>query len=140
MSVIDWRREPRRVLLPVVVLAPYPATNLIGLEAKALVDTGSSVSGVAQRLAKQLELRPLGKRPLTSAQGEGQVERYGFRIGFRPNSAAPSEPSFPLVFEEVIGIELTNAFEFDALLGMDILGQCDFEMRRDGSCQLRFGA
>ena len=140
MSVIDWRREPRRVLLPVVVLAPYPVTNLIGLEAKALVDTGSSVSGVAQGLAKQLELRPLGKRPLTSAQGEGQVERYAFRIGLQCGSAASSGPSFPFIFEEVIGIELTNAFEFEALLGMDILGQCDFEMRRDGACRLRFGS
>jgi hypothetical protein len=44
------------------------------------------------------------------------------------------------VFEEVIGIELTNAFEFDALLGMDILGLCDLQIGRDRRCRLSFGS
>jgi hypothetical protein len=39
----------------------------------------------------------------------------------------------------VIGIELTNAFEFSALIGMDILGQCDFACARTGECSLSFG-
>lgn len=138
MSVIEWDREARRILLPVLVLAPYPVTDLSGTEAKALIDTGSSVSGVASRLAESLGLTRLGKRPLTSAQGQGQVERYAFRIGLLPD-AASSLPAFPFVFEDVIGIELTNAFEFDALIGMDILGQCDFEVRRNGRCRLCFG-
>lgn len=139
MSVIEWTRERHRVLMPVLVLAPYPATDLKGAEATALVDTGSSVSGVALRVAETLGLTRLGKRPLTSAQGQGQVERYAFRIGFQADSGAQDQPAFPFVFEEVIGIELTNAFEFDALIGMDILGQCDFEMRRDRLCRLCFG-
>lgn len=138
MSVIEWTRERRRILLPVLVLAPFPVTDLGGVEAKALLDTGSSVSGVAARVAATLGLTRLGKRPLTSAQGEGQVERYAFRIGLRAERS--DGPAFPFVFDEVIGIELTNAFEFDALLGMDILGRCDFETRRDGRCRLAFGA
>ncbi|HEY0311819.1 MAG TPA: hypothetical protein VGC56_04930 [Allosphingosinicella sp.] len=48
-------------------------------------------------------------------------------------------PAFPFVFDEVIGIELTNAFEFDALIGMDILRQCDLELWRSGRCRLAFG-
>lgn len=138
MSVIEWKREKRRVLLPVLVLAPYPVTDLTGIQATALVDTGSSISGVATRLADSLGLVRLGKRPLTSAQGEGQVERCAFRVGLRPNDGV-SPPAFPYVFDEVIGIELTNAFEFDTLLGMDILGQCDFVMDRRGRCSLTFG-
>jgi hypothetical protein len=94
---------------------------------------------VAVSVAETLGLTPLGKRPLTSAQGMGQVERYAFRLGLWPSRDAAAAPAFPFVFEEVIGIELTNAFEFHALLGMDILGQCDFEMKRDGSCRLRLG-
>jgi hypothetical protein len=139
MSVIEWTREPRRILLPVYILAPYPTTDLSGIEAKALLDTGSSVSGIATRLAESLNLAKLGKRPLTSAQGQGQVERYAFRVGFLSDRTSSSPPTFPYVFDEVIGIELTNAFEFDALIGMDILRQCDFEMSRDGLCRLRFG-
>jgi len=139
MSVIEWKREPRRILLPVLILAPYPVTDLTGAEAQALVDTGSSVSGVARRLAESLGLARLGKRPLSSAQGLGQVERYAFRVGLRPDESPSTAPVFPYIFEEVIGIELTNAFTFDALIGMDILRQCDFIMERSGRCRLQFG-
>ena len=134
---IEWRREQRRILLPVVLLRPFPVTDLSGTDATALIDTGSSVSGVAIALAQSLKLIGLGKRPLKSAQGESQVERYAFRVGFKANGAHSS--AFPFVFEEVIGIELTNAFEFNALIGMDILGQCDFTMDRTGRCSLAFG-
>ena len=90
-------------------------------------------------IAEQLDLSRLGKRPLRSAQGEGQVERYAFRVGVQPTGKAGEPNHFPFVFEEVIGIELTNAFEFNALIGMDILGQCDLTTRRTGDCILSFG-
>jgi len=135
MLRIEWSREPRRILLPCVILAPFPVTDLIGIEAKALIDTGSSVSGIAQGLAEQLNLHGLGKRPLKSAQGEGQVQRYAFRLGLQ----AGDKGALPFVFDEVIGIELTNAFEFNALIGMDILGQCDLDFHRSGKCVLAFG-
>ncbi len=138
MSRIDWRRDKRRILLPVLILAPFPITHLTGVDAVALIDTGSSISGLSSKLAGDLQLSRLGKRPLKSAQGEGQVERFAFRVGFRPDRVDDA-PAFPFIFEEVIGIELTDAFEFNALLGMDILGQCDFSMTRDGRCHLDFG-
>jgi len=138
MSVIEWTRERRRILLPIVILRPYPVTDLSGASATALLDTGSSVSGVSSQLAEELGLAQLGKRPLVSAQGEGQVERYAFRVGLKPLLSTDA-PAFPFVFSEVIGIELTNTFEFNALLGMDILARCDFTMSRDGQCSLRFG-
>lgn len=81
-----------------------------------------------------MNLSGLGKRPLKSAQGEGQVQRYAFRVGL-----LTEDSRFPFVFEEVIGIELTNAFEFNSLLGMDILSQCDLSVFRDGRCALEFG-
>lgn len=118
---------------------PNPTTDLTGISARALLDTGSSISGVARRIAEALNLTRLGKRPLTSAQGLGQVERYAFRIGLQSERGLSDPPAFPFVFDEVIGIELTNAFEFDALLGMDILGQCDLLVERSGRCSLRFG-
>jgi predicted aspartyl protease len=135
---IDWRRERRRILLPTLILRPYPVTDLSGVEATALVDTGSSVSGIAVSLAQSLGLVGLGKRPLRSAQGEGHVERYAFRVGLKPDVSA-EEIAFPYVFDEVIGIELTNAFEFNALIGMDILSRCDFTSMRSGGCCLTFG-
>lgn len=134
---IDWRRERRRILLPVIILPPFPVTDLTGADATALIDTGSSTSGISVGVAEALGLFGLGKGPLKSAQGEGQVERYAFRVALRPYHTEPK--SFPFVFEEVIGIELTNAFEFNALIGMDILAQCDFSSRRTGDCSLAFG-
>jgi len=138
MSAIEWRSDRRRLLIPVLVLAPAPASDLTSVSGQALVDTGSTISGITRRLADQLGLVGRGKRPLSSAQGEGQSERYLFRIGLTP-STEQGAPSFPYVFDEVIGFELTNAFQFDALLGMDILSQCDLDVRRDGRCRLSFG-
>lgn len=139
MSVLEWTREQHRILLPVQILLPFPITLLAGVEATALIDTGSSISGVALALAERLGLQRLGKLPLTSAQGQGQVERYAFRVGLLSGSPADRAPTFPFVFDEVVGIELTNAFEFNALIGMDVLDRCDFSSERTGRCQLRFG-
>jgi hypothetical protein len=138
MSVLRWTRERHRILLPVQILPPFPVSVLTGVDATALVDTGSSISGIALGLAEKLGLRRLGKLPLKSAQGLGQVERYAFRVGLRVGGADQS-PSFPFVFDELVGIELTNTFEFNALIGMDVLNRCDFSMERTGRCSLRFG-
>ena len=133
---IEWRHDGRRILLPVIILAPEPFTHLAGHEGQALLDTGSTTSGVTPRVAQALRLRKRGKRPLGSAQGEGQAERYLFRVGL----PIPSDgPAFPFLFEDVSGFELADSFQFEALIGMDILRQCDFAMDRPGRCSLRFG-
>lgn len=134
MSRIEWHREARRILLPCLILAPFPVTDLTGVNATALLDTGSSVSGISTSLATNFGLSGLGKRPLKSAQGLGHVERYAFRVGLTVDDGP-----FPFVFDEVIGIELTDDFEFNALIGMDIIGQCDLTIFRDGRCLLEFG-
>jgi hypothetical protein len=138
MSVLEWAREQHRILLPIQILLPFPVSLLTGVNATALLDTGSSISGVALALAESLGLHRLGKLPLKSAQGLGQVERYAFRVGLLPGDPGRA-PSFPFVFDEVVGIELTNTFEFNALIGMDVLARCDFSMERTGRCRLRFG-
>jgi hypothetical protein len=139
MLQIEWRREQRRIVLPVAILPPAPASDLSGVQGRALVDTGSTTSGITKAVAAALGLVGRGKRPLGSAQGEGQAERYLFRVGLTPDRTEDEVPAFPFIFEEVIGFELANSFQFEALLGMDILGRCDFAMRRDGTCSLRFG-
>ena len=104
------------------------------MEAVALLDTGSTTSGVTRSLADRLGLPHMGKRPLASAHGEAQVERFLFRFALPVDGAA-----LPFVFDEVIGFELKNGFAFEALIGMDILRQCDFSMDRRGFCRLSFG-
>lgn len=104
-----------------------------------MIDTGSSVSGITSAIAASLGLTGLGKRPLKSAQGEGQIERFAFRVGLRDPKHSDTLPAFPFVFDEVIGIDLRAAFEFQALIGMDILSQCDLNLSRTGRCRLEFG-
>lgn len=132
----EWRRDRRRVLLPILIFRPTPSNDLAAFEATALVDTGSTTTGITPQVVGSLGLTSKGKRPIGSVQGEGQAERYLFRIGL----ALPDEPqSFPFVFDDIEGFELKASFQFDALLGMDILGQCDLVMSRSGRCSLTFG-
>ena len=135
---IEWRHDGRRIVLPVTLLRPTPATDFTGYDGLALLDTGSTTSGITPRVVRTLDLRRRGKRPLGSAQGEGQAERYLFRVGLKPD-ADEMMPRFPYVFDDIVGFELVESFQFDALLGMDILRQCDFSMDRDASCRLAFG-
>ena len=73
---IERRHDGRRIILPVTILRPTPATDLSGYGGMAPVDTGATTSGITPRVARSLGLAPRGKRPLGSAQGEGQAERY----------------------------------------------------------------
>ena len=135
---IEWRHDGRRIIAPVTLLRPTPATDFTGYDGLALLDTGSTTSGITPRVVRALDLRRRGKRPLGSAQGEGQAERYLFRVGLKPDSDEMT-PRFPYVFDDIVGFELVDSFQFDALLGMDILRQCDFSMDRDAMCHLTFG-
>lgn len=68
--------------------------------------------------------------------GEVQLERIIIRIAL---PAMEDAPSFPFVFDDVIGMELFDSFSFDALLGMDILGKCDLHVLRSGVATLAYG-
>lgn len=140
MSVpIEWRHDGRRIILPVLVLRPAPVADLTGFEGTALIDTGATASGITPRVARALSLAPRGKRPLGSARGEEQAERYLFRIGLLPPPAPEGVPRFPFVFDDVIGFELGEAFALDLLIGMDILSQCTFRIDPQRSCELIAG-
>jgi hypothetical protein len=133
---IEWRHDRRRIILPVVLIKAKPSLDRAGSEGCAQLDTGATTCGITARAARVLELPKRGKRPLGSAQGEGQAERYVFRVGL----VMPSDqPAFPYVFDDVTGFELSDSFQFEALIGMDILSQCEFSMSRSQMCRLTFG-
>lgn len=94
---IEWRHDSRQPVIPVSILAPEPLTNLTEHGVRALVDTGSTTSGITRRVAEELDLTGIGKRPLMSARHDDQVERYVFRIGLRPSDDRV-EPTIPFVF------------------------------------------
>ena len=134
---IEWKHDGRQPLIRVSILAPAPHSDLRAETVEALVDTGSTTSGITSRIADSLGIVGIGKRPLVSARSDDQVERYVFRVGL--TGSPDGIPSFPFVFDGIIGFELRPGFRFEALIGMDILSQCDLSMDRRGRCALRFG-
>jgi hypothetical protein len=139
MRIIEWRCETGLIRLPVLILPPVPAVAVEGEAVTALIDTGSTVSGVGPGTATSLGLARRGQQPIGSDQDPFEAGSYEFRIGLVPDYSPPNQPRRPFVFDPVVGIELPDHFEFDALLGMDVLGQCDFAMNRRGACRLVFG-
>jgi predicted aspartyl protease len=131
---IEGRTENRRILLPIRILRASPSTEIFGLEVLALLDTGSTTTGISDAVAQALSLRGRGKRPIGSVQGEGQAERYAFRVAVMEKGS-----TLPFIFNDLIGFELVTGFAFQALIGMDILSQCDFSMERGGRWSLAFG-
>ena len=140
MLHLECSNDRRRITLPVLVLKPEPVTDLNGCPAIALLDTGATTSGITPKIVTALGLYGMGKRPIGSAQGDGQAERYLFRIGLHSSAQQDDNaPMLPFVFEAVMGFALNGSFRFDMLLGMDILSQCDFRMNRSGQALLSFG-
>lgn len=137
MSRIDLRSDGRRILVPIKIMRPQP-TDLTAIDVVALLDTGATTSGISQEIAERLDLRGMGKRPMGSARGLDQVERYLFRIGLNPQSRDMA-PVFPFIFPAALGFEIVRGSSFEALIGMDVLRHCDLILSRDGSGSLRFG-
>jgi len=49
------------------------------------------------------------------------------------------EGKIPYVFAETDGFLIHQTHNFDVLLGMDVLQDCNFELLRDGNWSLSFG-
>lgn len=136
---IEWRHDGRRLVVPVIIYPPLTGAMLQGIEGRALIDTGSTTTGVTARVAERLGLRGIGKRLVATVGGEKLIERYIFRIGLNGHASDSDAPTFPYIFEEVDGFELLDSFAFDALLGMDILRQCELLMMPGDRCRITFG-
>ena len=140
MLHLECSNDRRRVTLPILILRPDPPTDFDGYAATALLDTGATASGITPRVVDALGLFSIGKRPLGSARGEEQAERYLCRIGLHATAElSPGMNTLPFTFEPMLVFGLTDAFRFDAILGMDVLSQCDFRMDRRGHTLLSFG-
>ena len=110
--------------------------------ARALVDTGATVSGIGPRGIAELGLTSHSKKPLKSATDEAFVDYYLFRIGFEISgheTASADAVRLPYVFDELDGFSWGRPGDFEVILGMDVLRMCDLSLMRDGRCSLAFG-
>ena len=137
MRSIEGRRQERRILLPVAVFASRNPTDFTHKEYIGLLDTGATASWISRAVVARFDLKSVGKKPVVVATEIRQRDSYVFRLGLmgddQPNTA------LPIVFAETVGFSIDQANGFDILLGMDVLGQTDFQMFRDGRWKLSFG-
>lgn len=140
MPEIEWRHDGRRIVIPAAILRADDPADLSFHPVTALVDTGATSSGIMPSVVEALDLAPVGKRLVKAAHGEAMVDTFVFRIGLFPQTTDNGmQPSFPYVFEAIMGLHFGPSEHFDAIVGMDILGQCDFSVTRNRSCRLAFG-
>lgn len=140
MPELRWRTRGNRILLDVVLLRAGDPNDLTSVPGVALLDTGATVSGVGPRVIAGLGLKSYGKNRLKSATDELFVAYYLFRLGLYGEDGAPADvPRLPYVFDDLDGFSWSRQADFDVILGMDILRQCDLSMDRSGHCSLRFG-
>lgn len=143
MPELSLARSGRRILFPVRVFRPGKAADMTSVAATALLDTGATVSGLGPHVVKELGLRSHMKKRLLSATEEVFADYYLFRIGLyttaQMGDIAEALATWPFLFDEVEGFSWCRDADFDVILGMDILAQCDVVLGRHGTCQIRFG-
>jgi hypothetical protein len=96
---------------------PCPA-----IDAKALIDTASNVSGVSPAIVRQLGLTPVG--PPTTTTGIGgtfSVQLYRASLQLR-DAGIPTLPMF--TNPSLLVMELPPGPSYNVLIGMDVLTQC----------------
>lgn len=143
MRELSFGRRGARYLFPVAILRPGSSSDITPYSATALLDTGATVSGIGPNVVQRLGLRTHGKKLLRSATEERFVAYYFFRVGFYTSEeiAEPgrSDLALPYIFEDADGFSWTGTADFDVIIGMDILSQCEVRLDRSGRCRLLFG-
>lgn len=136
MQEISWRHDRSRLMLDAAVMPPVGAPNEMTVSAvQALLDTGATSSGLTGRIAKKLDLPSLGKKPVQTAGGLIQTDRFAFRVGFYM-SVPPTLPN--MLDGTIFGIGLADVDSFDIIIGMDVIGRNYLELHPDGRCRFRF--
>lgn len=95
---------------------------------RALLDTGASISGFAPRVFRELDLTPVSTldvvTPSTPVSAPHVSDIYDVSLALVANGAA-----HPFADMRVMAADCWHADEgFEALLGMDVLGRCFFQL------------
>lgn len=140
MRRIELQADRRRLLCDILVLRPNDGIDADVFHARGLIDTGATVSGIGPRPIAALGLRSYGKKPLGSATEERMVNYHLFQLAFDAiDPDRPDVPQWPFLFERIDGFSWSRQTDFDVIVGMDILLQCDVTMARGGRFVLTFG-
>jgi len=103
---------------PITVSTPsllQNKTDYKEIEINAIWDTGATNSCISEKVVNALDSKPIRKVPVNGVHGQNVVN--GYKVNFRlPNKLIVQDLD---VTEAILG-------EYDALIGMDIIGIGDF--------------
>ena len=137
MPCISIQFEPNNG--PIIQLGIAPPASMQGLiagqpniqitGATALLDTGASVTCITSKLAQDVGLKPMGKRPMSSASGTKAMNTYLADV-FLPFGDPTSATGVPMHgHQNMILMEFDGGSPlYQALLGRDIICNGFFSM------------
>lgn len=148
MVMLTGKLQDGRIRLPVGIrqYQPYQpvdgvstAVNLHYHEFTALLDTGATRTCVTEKVVQAIGLKRKGRVEIWNIKRNEIHWTYLFHVGVWPNSTSVQQAQTVFgIGDEIEGIDVGNNKFFDVLLGMDILAQGSFHLRKDGTFTFEF--
>ena len=143
MRRIEWRHDCRQLFLPVSILPSASADNSShAITAKALIDTGATKTGLRADLIAKLALPKRDRAPIQTANGTLITDLHLVRMGLWASGLendvfATSASQLPFILDREFLVQaLRQDFSHEMLLGMDVIGLCEFTTRGDGTATI----
>lgn len=96
----------------------FDSNTYIKIKVKALIDTGANCSCISTRVISACKLQKSTSVKLISAQG------ISFSSVYEADITLPND----IKFSDVSVMEIPGGSDFDVIIGMDILSQCDIAL------------
>jgi hypothetical protein len=125
--------------VPAEVGAISGAHSIPLIQCRALLDTGADGTSICRLLAQSSHLRSYGKRSVIGINGQNYHRTWGLYLGFFIPAISQQQtlsPTFHILPEPLLAIEIPDNQWFEIIIGRDILQQCDFSLKRGGTFEL----
>lgn len=116
----EFKERPRQITTKVIIGKPDTEERII---CNALWDTGCTDTCISQTVADELKLKEYGKKTMTDMTAGHLCTFYIADIKSRNSQFYFSE-------ERCAGIDFDGA-NYEAIIGMDIIGSGNFSLRRE---------
>lgn len=126
--IVDVAVQPAQIIVPGVTPTPWVPSSTVST-LRGLIDTGAGGTCITRSAARAMGLRPRGKKGVGGVSSIEVHNRYRFVLGALYEDRGERGYFW---FDEVNGVDFRDNGDFDVLIGMDVIGQGDLTIRRDG--------
>lgn len=134
-AIVDVGLRPSSILIEGV--SPAQAPPIIDIRpVRGLIDTGATVTCVTRAAALRAGLKPRGKQRLGNVSSIEIHTAYMFELGvwYEIDEGETQNATRGYYgFDPILGCDFKDNDDFDVLIGMDLIGQGDISISRDGS-------